>query len=446
MNKIVLDYEPRSWAKEFHDTTMRYIVLVLHRRAGKTTASLNHLIRDSLNIKYKDMRFAYIAPTYRFAKDVAWTMLKTYCRPIPQIKFNESELKVTMPTTNCTITLYGADNPDSLRGRGFKGVVFDEYSQQPSNIYTEIIRPTLVDHEGYAIWLGTPKGKNEFYRMYQTALKSKRHLALCKSVEDTKLIKASELEDAKLTMSLDEYNQEFNCSFEASIKGAYYANEIEVARSQERFKDFKWEREMPVYTVWDLGVSDATSIGFIQKVGNEVRVIDYVEDTGKGLDHYTKLVRNKFYTYAKHYAPHDIKVRELSTGKSRLEIAYDLGIEFEIVPKMSVSERINAARMMFSRVWINTKNSQKLIDALSHYRKEWDERAGQFKDKPLHDWTSHAADMFGYAALVEKDFGEKVINYKQPEYVPISEYEGSTYTDPTKKYHPFPTEQEMARW
>lgn len=446
-NKIVeIDYTPRPWAMELHNTTLRWIILVLHRRAGKTTAALNHLTRDALKPSMKNMRFAYIAPTYRFAKDVAWDMLKQICRPIPKAKFNEAELKVTFFGLDSTITLYGADNPDSLRGRGFKGVVFDEYSLQPANIYTEVVRPALADHRGYAIWLGTPKGKNEFYRLFEMAKTNKRYLAVCKTVKDTGLIGKEELEDAKKTMSIDEFNQEFMCSFEASIKGAYYASEISCARKQERFKDFAWEKEMPVYTVWDLGVGDATAIGFFQKVGNEVRCIDYVEDSGKGLDYYSKLVKNKYYTYAKHFAPHDIKVRELSTAKSRLEIAYDLGIEFQVIPKLAIADRINATKMMFNRVWINTAKAQKLVDALSHYRHEWDQKAGQFKDKPLHDWTSHGADMFGYMALMENEFTDKVVAYKQPEYIPISEYEGSTIVDYNKIYTPFPKSEEVARW
>ena len=157
---VKIPYRPREWANQFHDTDKRWIILVCHRRAGKTTASLNHLQRDALTIP--NSRFAYVAPTYKMAKNVAWDMAKTYARVIPGHEFNEAELTVKYPNGS-KLTLYGADNPDSLRGLGLWGVIFDEYGMQPSNIFTEVIRPALADHKGYGIWIGTPKGKNDFW-------------------------------------------------------------------------------------------------------------------------------------------------------------------------------------------------------------------------------------------------------------------------------------------
>ncbi len=400
MAKIIeIPYIAREYFNEFHSIGKRWSVIVSHRRSGKTTASLNHLQRDA--IKIPNSRFAYIAPTYKMSKNIAWDIIKQYSKMIPGIDYNESELTVKYPNGS-KLTLYGSDYPDSLRGMGLWGVVFDEYSQQPSNIFTEIIRPALADHQGYAIWIGTPKGKNDFYRLYRQAIGNEDWYALLLTADDTKILPVSELLDARKTMSSEEFNQEFMCSFDASIKGAYYANELMKARAEGRIKVVPYDDALVVHTVWDLGVSDSTSIGFFQKTSNELRLIDYYESSDKGLPHYIAYLERKEYLYGKHFAPHDIEVRELSTGKSRLEIAKTLGIEFEVLPPMSVEDGINATRMMFSRLWIDENKCQVFLDYISQYCKEWDDKKGMFRDKPRHDFTSHAADMLRYSSYSEQ--------------------------------------------
>lgn len=409
MAKIIeIDYKPRGWAKDLHDTNKRWIVLVIHRRAGKTTAALNHLQRSALTISKS--RFAYIAPTYKMAKNVAWDIIKHYSKDIPKIEYNEAELTVKY-LNGSKLTLYGADNPDALRGMGLWGVVFDEYSQQPSNIFTEIIRPALADHQGYAIWLGTPKGKNEFYRLYEHAKKDKDWLGVLLAVEDTKIIPAQELEDARKIMSQDEFDQEWYCSFTANIKGAYYAKELQAARAEERITSVPYEKGLLVDTWWDLGIGDATSIGFFQQAGKEWRIIDYCESSGEGLAHYAKVLQEKGYVYGTHFAPHDIEVRELGSGESRLEMAKNLGLNFEIAPKLSIEDGINAVRTRFNTLWIDEEKCAQFLNALSLYRKDWDEKHGHFRDKPLHDWTSNAADMLRYWAVSKKDAKVEVSSY-----------------------------------
>jgi len=397
--EIEIPYKPRDYFNEFHETLKRWIIIVAHRRSGKTTAALNHLQRSALQISHS--RFAYIGPTYGMAKDIAWEMIKYYARPIPGIKFNEVELTVIYPN-NSRLTLYSADNPERLRGRGFWGVVFDEPCQQPPNIFTEIIRPTLADHNGYAIWIGTPKGHNEFYRFFQKAKESEDWYNLLLTVQDTKILSEKELTDARKQMSEDEFNQEFMCSFEAALKGAYYSQELAKAREEKRIKLIPYERELKVHTAWDLGIGEAMAIGFFQRVRNEIRMIDYWQGIGdEDLVVAIKAVKNKPYIYGIHFAPHDIKVKELGSGKSRLETAEGLGIKFEIVPEMSVDDGIDAAKRMFNRLWIDEKNCQLFLDYIGQYRREWQEKKGIFKDKPLHDFTSHAADVLRYAAIVE---------------------------------------------
>jgi hypothetical protein len=396
--QITIPYKPRAWTKSLHEGKERWKVIVAHRRAGKTVATLNHLQRDAL--LNNNSRYAYIAPTYKQSKNIAWDLIKYYANAIPGVKFNEAELRVDYPNGS-RITLYGADNPDSLRGLGLWGVGFDEYSQQPSNIFTEIIRPALADHEGYAIWIGTPQGKNEFYRLYEHAKKEKNWLPLLLTVDDTKLISDQELEDANKLMSEDEFNQEWYCSFEASIKGAYYAKEISLAREEQRITNVPYDKYAEVHTWWDIGIGDSTTIGFFQHIGKERHMIDYHEASGEGLEYYVKILKEKNYNYGKHYAPHDAQAREKGSGKSYVEIAKEFGIEFEIVPKLSIEQGINAGRMKFNTLWIDETRCERFLDALSQYRKEWNDKMGDFKKNPLHDWTSHAADMFRYWAVSE---------------------------------------------
>lgn len=405
--EVVIPYSPRPWARDFHANAKRWSVLVIHRRAGKTTAAINHLQRDAL--RNAGSFYAYVAPTYKQAKLIAWDLLKTYSRVIPGIDYNESELTVKYPNGS-KIRLFGADNPDSLRGVGLWGVVFDEYSQQPSNIFSEIIRPALADHGGYAIWIGTPKGRNDFYRLYLAAQEDPAWYARLLSVHETDILSAEELADARKVMTEEEYNQEFLCSFDAAIRGAYYASELQKARNEGRIKAGLYDKSLLVYTVWDLGIGDAMAIGFYQRVGNEPRMIDYYESTDKPLKHYADVLSQKPYTYGKHFAPHDIAVRELSTGKSRLEAAKEVGIKFEITPNLPVDDGINAGRMFFDRLWIDEETCTTFLDAIAQYRREWDDKKGMFKETPRHDWTSHAADVHRYAAIDEREMRNQVFN------------------------------------
>ena len=201
-----------------------------------------------------------------------------------------------------------------------------------------------------------------------------------------------------------EYPTTVEEAFEAAVRGAYYAEELGLARREGRVTKIDYDNSLPVFTVWDLGVSDATAIGFFQKVNQEVRFIDYYESSDKGLPHYLQLLQNRKYVYARHIAPHDISVREFTTGRTRLEIAQKLGIRFDVLPSLGISDGINAGRQMFSRLWVDERKCQRWLDYIAQYHREWDDVRGMFKDNPFHDFTSHAADMYRYAALAENMF------------------------------------------
>lgn len=371
---------------------------------------------------------------------MAWDIAKRISRDIPGVQYNESELTIKYPNGSKLI-LVGSDNPDSLRGLALWGVGFDEYSQQPSNIFSEIISKALADHLGYAIFFGTPKGKNEFHRIYQAALKDPNWTTVFRTIDDSLREEEGETinnlgvaleDDRKLVqqglMSQEEFDQEWHCSFEAAIKGAYYATQIAEARKQGRIKAVPYDRALKVHTVWDLGIGQHLGIGFYQRIGREIHLIDYWEGQNKdGIPTAIKALKDKPYVYGKHFLPHDATGTEQATEKTRLATAKELWptADFELIPKLSPDDRIDKGKLMWSRLWVNDIEPMVRIwlDYMAQYRQEWDEDKGMFKEKPLHDFTSHAADVHGYAALVEERMtNEEPVIYKQAEYEPVSLY------------------------
>lgn len=443
---VEIPYKPRVWAEALHETLKRWILLILHRRAGKTTAILNHLQRDCLRVK--GAHFAFIAPTYRQAKRIAWDIAKAISRPIPGIRTNEVELTIFYPNGS-KLVLYGADNPDALRGIALWGAGFDEFPQQPSNIFSEIISKALADHLGYSIFAGTPKGKGEFFNLFRKAKTDPTWEVVFRTIDDSLRDETGETidnlrvalaDDRRLVeqglMTQEEFDQEWYCSFEAPVKGAYYLTQIAEARRTKRIKTVPYDPAIPVHTVWDLGVGPAMAVGFFQRVLSEVRMIDYWEGEGKeGMPEAIRAVKNKPYVYGKHFAPHDIKSTDMMAGDglTRKDVAKKLGIEFEVIPSdLSVDEGINAAKLLWARLWVDEINCDReteekggWLTKVSQYRRKWDEERGMFLEKPHHDFTSHAADVLRYAACVEKEMtNEKPKPYERKPYEAQSEYEG----------------------
>lgn len=196
------------------------------------------------------------------------------------------------------------------------------------------------------------------------------------------------------------------------VQGAYYREQINQARRDERITKVPYDKNLQVFTWWDLGIGDSTAIGFFQRYGKEWRWIDTYEAEGEGLQHYVKVLQDKGYIYGEHYFPHDVEVRELGSGKSRRETLESLGVRVNIVPRLSIDDGIQAVRSRLNQVWIDEENNKDAIRALSSYRKEFDEKHGTYRDKPLHDWSSHIADMFRYWAVTPEQYqGELKTSY-----------------------------------
>jgi phage terminase large subunit len=402
--RVRTGYRPRPLQYTIHRSLKRFNVLVCHRRFGKTVLAVNHLLDKALRLDKPNPRVAYIAPLYKQAKRVAWDYAKQYAVPVPGSQVNESELRIDFPG-GARLSLYGADNPDSLRGVYLDAVVLDEYAQMRPNLWGEVIRPALSDRQGGALFIGTPQGHNEFYEKYRDALKDPVWFAAVYRASETGILPADELASARKDMTEDEYEQEYECSFEAAIRGAYYGREMREATEQGRVGVAPHEPALPVHTAWDLGIGDSTAIWFAQFVGKEVRLIDFYEAHGQALPHYAKVLQGKPYVYGDHWLPHDARVRELGTGKTRVETLANLGIKGTIAPNLDIEDGINAVRLTLGKCWFDDRCKQG-IEALRQYRA--DEHASltdpqtkraMFRDTPLHDWSSHAADAFRYLCV-----------------------------------------------
>jgi len=395
--RIVIPYEPRSLFIPFHNRKQRFSCEVVHRRGGKTVSRVNELIKGALTEERERPMFGYVAPYLKQAKAVAWDYVKHYCAPLVPLgaTFNEAELRADLPNGG-RVRLFGADNPDAMRGMYFDGVVLDEYGDQDPRIWP-VIRPALSDRLGWADFIGTPKGHNDFYDTYQRAMANPDEW-YCRvhKASETGLIGAEELAAARRAMTDDQYAQEYECSFEAAIQGAYYGKEMAEADNDKRICRVPYDKSTDVITAWDLGIGDATAIWFCQQVGLEYHLIDYIENSGVGLDWYAAAIKSRPYVYGDHILPHDVEAKELGTGKSRKEILEGMNIKVTVAPRLRVEDGINAVRMVLNRCWFDADKCKRGVEALKQYRTEFDEQRKVFRDKPLHDWTSHPADAFRY--------------------------------------------------
>lgn len=379
--------------------------MVAHRRAGKTVACVADLVLSSLATQKQDGRYAYIAPQFNQAKDVAWAYVKKLTSDIPGVEYNESELRADLPNGS-RIRLYGADNPDRLRGLYLDGVILDEYADMKPRVWGEIVRPLLTDRKGWAAFIGTPKGHNEFYEVWRYAQTQSDWFALKLQASTSGLLDAQELNDARRGMTDDQYEQEFECSFEAAIQGAFYGRELSAAERDGRIRKVEYDPAKPVYTAWDLGFKDDTAIWWYQVVRDEIHIIDFHASSGADIGYYAGVIKGKPYEYARHWLPHDARAKTLaSAGRSIIEqLAERLGMDkLAIVPELSVQDGIQAGRMALPHCWFDKDKCEDGIEALKQYQREWDEDKKAFREKPRHDWTSHPADAFRMLALAWRE-------------------------------------------
>ena len=345
--------------------------------------------------------YGFVAPFRSQAKSVVWEYLKFYSQPIAADS-NESELTVTL-LNGSKIRLFGADNADAIRGLGFSGIYMDEFGDFKPSVWGNVIRPALSDRQGWAVFGGTPKGKNQFWDIRQTAAKLKDEWFLLElPASKSGLLPAGELAAARAQLSKDQYDQEYECSFEAAILGAFYGEDLREATDEGRICQVDYQPEVPVHTAWDLGYRDDTAIWWYQVIRNEIHVLDYYAVSGANIDELGTLIKSKPYRYGKHYLPHDARAKTLASGgKSVIEqMAEHLGINnMAIVPDLSVQDGIQAVRQMLPQTWFDEERCFDGLEALRQYQREYDEDKKAFRQTPRHDWTSHPADAMRMLAI-----------------------------------------------
>lgn len=403
----VFAYEPREQFLPLHQRDQRWAAIVAHRRAGKTVACVNELVLRALYCQHKAPRYAYIAPFYSQAKNIAWEYLKEAARPfIKDIKdIRESELSVKL-INGAVIRLYGADNINALRGIYLHGVVLDEFGDCRPGLWAEVILPTLSDHKGWAIIIGTPKGKNTFFHMLELARKNpKEWYYSCLKASETGIIEPEELASLKKQMSEAQYDQEMECSFTAPVLGTFYAGIIQTLEKKGNIynKNAAYDDKFPVFVAMDLGFKDSTAIWFWQERPDGFAIIDYEEGHGLALAEYYELLDGKGYKYEKIWLPHDARAKTLQTGRSTIEQFLEQGYPADIVPFLKVQQGIDAVRLILHECHF-APGTELGVEGLRAYRREYDEEKKVFRDKPLHDWASNPADGFRYLSLVAQKF------------------------------------------
>jgi len=424
---IELSYEPRDQFLDFHRREQRNALMVCHRRMGKTVGCIGDLVVRGIHTQKSDARFGYVAPFRQQAKEIAWTYLKNMTDGIRSEKPRESELRVKL-NNGAWITLYGADNPDALRGLYFDGLILDEFGDMKPSLMGEVILPCLADRQGFLVLIGTAKGRNQFYKYKTMAENDPEWFYKMARASETGIIPDDELQRLKDTMTDAQYEQEMECSFDAALSGTYYAdmiNKLEKDGQLVRDGDPLYDPGQKVHVAADVGYRDSTAWWFWQPRVDGIAVIDYYEASGKHVDHYLGMLNDKGYEYHEIWLPHDAKAKTLATRRSTVEqfripatvrpdlYSGDVVLPIRIVPKLSIQHGIDAARMMLTKTFFDMRTCESGVDTLRSYRRQWHEHSQTFSDAPLHDWASNGADAYRYLSLVaDKSVGQMMENPK----------------------------------
>lgn len=413
-------YQRAAW--DYLERGGRHAELIWHRRSGKDEISLH---RTACAAFERKATYWHMLPEASQARKAIWEAINphTGVRRIDEAfpleiraSTNATEMLIRFKNGS-TWQVVGSDNFNSLVGSPPAGVVFSEWAlaNPASRAY---LRPILLENGGWQIYITTPRGKNHAHRTYTAAKKEPGAFAQVLAATETKTLSAEQLESERLAyiedFGLDQgealFEQEYMCSFDAAVMGAYYAKYLANAEREGRIGNVPYQDEFPVYTAWDIGYSDDTAIWFYQVIRGEVRVIDYYAANGHGVDHYAEVLDKKAYHYARMgskpvlYLPHDARAKTFAAqGKSAQEQFFALGYTSHIVPQLSLQDGIQAVRAMLPRCVFDAERCGDAVESLKLYRREWDEDRRVFRDTPLHDWTSHPADAFRMLAVMWKE-------------------------------------------
>ncbi|QIG66114.1 terminase large subunit [Ochrobactrum phage vB_OspP_OH] len=402
---VTIPYIPRRHFLPLHQSKRRFKFVVAHRRAGKSVAAINEMIKQALLNQRKDPppRYGYVGPSFEQTKDLIWGYLKQFAGGIPGVAFSEGELTCRFPN-GASIRLYGgAAAYERMRGLYFDGIMLDEFAMLNPTVFSTVVRPCLADYRGWAICSGTSAGDDHFHELKKRVEKDMMAKGEQSNwdmfiipVTETDALHPDEVIEMTQDMSENEYAREMLCSFDAPIEGAYYGDLINDAKLKGRVCQVPFDPAALVTTWWDLGIDDYMCIWFVQRVGREIHVIDYYENSGKGLDFYVNVLNEKSkehgYNYNVDVCPPDIRVRELGTGRSRFEVLTGLNRDVFVSPQHRVEDGIEAVRSILPMCYFDKEKTASGLSALQNYHRS---KAG----KPVHNWASHGADAFRYGAV-----------------------------------------------
>ena len=396
MANLALSYDPRPAFLPFHNRRNRWAALVCHRRAGKTVAVINDLIIGALECKLPKPQLAYIAPNYQQAKRIAWEYLKQFAAPLID-QTHESELRVTLKN-QAKIYLLGAEKADGLRGMYLDGVALDEFAQIRPSALSQVILPSLSDRQGWMVLMGTPKGKNHFYDYHRKAMNDPMWFSMVLKASTSGIIPREELDLIRAQMDVSDYEQEYECSFEAALKGAIYGLEMEATERENRIGDYPLDPALPIDVICDLGYADDTVLTFFQLHRDGPIVHEVYANNELEWTHYLDEMEAR--DVRDIYLPHDARAKNLQTGRSIVEMTLKRGYHPRMVPDHKLRDGIAATRKLLPFVRWNRDLTSGAIEAMKSYRREWDDKLSCYRDRPVHDWASHTADCIRYLGVI----------------------------------------------
>jgi phage terminase large subunit len=407
----------RRWQEPIWDCRSRNIVGVVHRRAGKTTLFQNrglmtattedrrHLPLPRRRLQENPPRVVHVLPaSIMWTRTGMWDALVRSANSIPGARVAITDKRIILPNGGVYQT-GGMDEPDRWRGGYADLVIEDEADDVTAGGLDMVIVPMLTDFKGQRIKIGTPKGHGRLADAYDKAGSDEDSSRFLLRWTDTGVFDKDQIDKIRKDMDEEEFEQEFNCSFTAPNSGSYYGKWLDTATREERITKVTYDPRLPVYTCWDLGMDDYTSIWWFQRSpGGEWRWLEYHEDNGEDLTDYAKIVLEKPYAYGRHFLPEDIKVRELTFKAGRRAFLEGLGVRpIKVVDKANPADRIAAVRSIFARSFFDAEKCKVGLGQLRAYRRAWNEHMGVWRADAVHDEASHCADALGTGVQGSRD-------------------------------------------
>jgi len=428
---LTIERRVRWYQRPFHEylvnTPGARAIEIAHRRWGKDEI----VLAATCELAHKRIAsYWHCLPEYEQGRKALWNAINAHTgkRRIdeafpPEIREGKDEQQMLIKLKcGSTWQIIGSDRYDATVGAGVAGIAYSEWALANPSAWA-YHRPMLEENNGWAAFITTPRGRNHAKAMYDMAKANPRWFAEVSTVHDTGALTPEQIQESITEyvalygedMGRAQFEQEYLCSFNAAILGAFYAREMLAVRNTDRVQEFDPVEGKPVHTAWDIGVRDDTSIWWFQVISGKVFILDCYTASGVGVDHYAEICHAKGWLRGNDYVPHDAKVKEWGTGRTRTETMRGLGLNPVLVPMATKLDGVQAVRSTLPKCVFHTRTEPIGMSALEQYRREWDDEKKTFKASEVHDWTSHLADAFRYLSLAWRNVVELI---EEPKRVP----------------------------